>query len=55
MATKKGGSGGKESVTPPSNRATSDGSKKLRQGSSAGGRVMADESVAKKQGVRRKP
>jgi hypothetical protein len=55
MATKKSGRGGKESITPPSKKSTSDGSKKLRQGSSAGGRAMADEAVAKEQGVRRKP
>jgi hypothetical protein len=50
---KKSGSGGKERITPPSDKDTSAGGKLLRKGNPAGGRVMADRSVAKKQNVKR--
>lgn len=45
---------GKERIIPPSKRETHAGSRSLRQGSPAGGRVLADQSVAKRQGVKRK-
>ncbi len=54
-ASGKGGKGGKERIIPPSKKETSAGSKVLRKGNPAGGRVMADASVAKRQGVKRKP
>lgn len=41
---------GKERIIPPSKRETHAGSSSLRQGSPAGGRVLADQSVAKRQG-----
>jgi len=47
------GKGGKERIIPPSKRDTRAGSKALRKGNPAGGRVMADASVAKKQGAKR--
>lgn len=43
----------KEQITPPSKKETSSASPLLRAGSSAGARVMADRSVAKKQGATR--
>jgi hypothetical protein len=47
---------GKERIIPPSKKATRAGSKALRRGNPAGARAMADASVAKRQGVkRRKP
>lgn len=45
----------KERIIPPSKKDTSSGSKLLRAGNPAGGRVMADKSVAKKQGAKRPP
>jgi hypothetical protein len=49
------GKGGRERIIPPSKRETTSGSSALRKGSSSGARVMADASVAKKQGVKRPP
>ena len=42
----------KERIRPPTKRALSDAGKKLPKGSPADGRVLADESVARKQGVK---
>jgi len=41
----------KETIKPPTRKETTDASKALRNGSSAGGRVMADKSVAVRQGA----
>jgi hypothetical protein len=46
---------GKERIIPPSAKDTLAGSELLRAGNPAGGRVMADKSVAKRQGVKRPP
>ena len=43
----------KERITPPSKKDTSSASKALKGGSGIGGRVMADASVAKRQGAKR--
>jgi hypothetical protein len=43
----------KERITPPSKKDLRAASKELRRGSGPGGRVMADQSVAKRQGVKR--
>ena len=51
---KSGGKGGKETIKPPSRSELKDASKQLRAGHSSGGRTMADASVAKKEGVKRK-
>lgn len=40
----------KETIKPPTKRETSDASKELRKGHSSGGRVMAETSVATRQG-----
>lgn len=45
MATKK------ETIKPPTKKETTDASKALRKGHSSGARVMADKSVAVRQGV----
>jgi hypothetical protein len=45
------GKGAKETIKVPTKRELSNASDLLRQGSSAGGRVMADKSVAERQGV----
>ena len=45
----------KERIIPPSKKDLSAASKELRRGSGPGGRVMADQAVAKKQGVKRPP
>jgi len=45
----------KEVIKPPTNKELADASKEMRKGHSAGGRVMADQSVAKRQGVAKKP
>jgi hypothetical protein len=52
-AKTKSSKSGKEKIIPPSKKDTSEGSKLLRAGNPAGGRVMADKSVAKKQHVKR--
>jgi len=44
----------KETITPPSRKALSDGSKQLKKGHSSGGRTLADKSVAKREGAKRK-
>ena len=46
--------GGKERITPPSKKDLRSASRSLRRGNGPGGRVMADQSVAKKQGASRK-
>jgi hypothetical protein len=48
----KGGRGGKETIIPPNKKEGSAASGLLRKGSSAGARVMADLSVAKREGVK---
>lgn len=46
----------KERIIPPSKKDLRQASKALRRGSGIGGRVMADQAAAKRQGVkRRKP
>lgn len=44
----------KETITPPSKKELRDASKELRKGHSSGGRTMADQSVAKREGAKRK-
>jgi len=44
----------KETIKPPTARELKDASKELRKGHSSGGRTMADASVAKREGVRRR-
>jgi hypothetical protein len=44
----------KERITPPSKKDVRQASKDMRKGSGPGGRVMADQSAAKRQGVTRK-
>ncbi|OIQ82572.1 hypothetical protein GALL_356420 [mine drainage metagenome] len=41
----------KETIKPPTKKETTNASQALRKGQSAGGRVMADKSVAVRQGV----
>ncbi len=43
----------KETIKPPTKRELADASKQLRAGHSSGGRVMADKSVAVREGVSR--
>jgi hypothetical protein len=43
----------KERIIPPNKKEGSAGSRDLRKGGSAGARVMADLSVAKRQGAKR--
>lgn len=43
----------KEKIIPPSKKDIRAASKELRRGSGPGGRVMADQSVAKRQHVKR--
>jgi hypothetical protein len=45
----------KETIKPPTKKDLKDASKELRKGRPSGGRVMADASVAARQGVKRKP
>ena len=45
----------KETITPPTKRELSDASKQLKSGHSSGGRVMADKSVAVRQGATKSP
>jgi hypothetical protein len=47
MAEKK-----KERIVAPTKKALSDASKQLRKAHPSAGRAMADESVAKKQGIK---
>jgi hypothetical protein len=51
--TSTGNAGGKEKVTPPRARLLSREGAKLRKGDSAAGRILAEESVAVRQGVRK--
>ena len=44
----------KETITPLSKKSTKDASKELKRGHSSGGRTVADESVAKREGAKRK-
>jgi hypothetical protein len=44
----------KETITPPSERELTDASKLLIRKHQAGGRVMADASVAKREGVKKR-
>lgn len=44
---------GKETIVPPSKKATSDAAKNIKSGSPSAGRVLADASVAKREGVKR--
>lgn len=48
---KGGKGGGKETIKPPTRRELTDGSKELRKGHPAGGRVLAEKSAAVRQGV----
>lgn len=41
----------KERITPPTKRELKDASRLLRQGHPAGGRVLADKSVAVREGA----
>ena len=41
----------KEVIKPPTRRETTDASKELQKGHSAGGRVLAERSVAVRQGA----
>ncbi len=41
----------KETIKPPNRKELSSASKEMKGGSSAGGRVMAEKSVAVRQGV----
>ena len=44
----------KETIIPPNKKELTPASKLLRSGNQAGGRVMADKSVAARQGITRK-
>ena len=44
----------KETITPPAKKALKDASKQLKKGHPSGGRTLADESVAKREGASRK-
>ena len=44
----------REVIKPPTRKELFDASKEMRKGHSSGGRVMADQSVAKRQGVAKK-
>ncbi len=56
MTKKTGNKGGKkETIKPPAKKETKAASPLLKKGNSAGGRVMFDASVAKRQGVTSKP
>ncbi len=46
--------GGKERIIPPSNKDVRSAAKQMPKGSGPAGRVMADRSAAKRQGVTRK-
>jgi len=43
----------KERIIPPSRKDLSQASRLLKKGSGAGGRVLADASVAKREGAKR--
>jgi hypothetical protein len=42
----------KETIKPPTKKELTDASKELKKGHSAGGRILAEASVAKRQGVK---
>ena len=46
--------GGKERIIPPSKKDVSSAARQMPKGSGIAGRVMADRSVANKQGATRK-
>lgn len=48
---KKGEKGEKETIKPPTKKELTDASKLLKKGHSSGGRVMADKSVAVREGI----
>jgi hypothetical protein len=52
-ASTKKGAGRKERITPPKTKLLSREANKLRQGDPAAARILAEESVAVRQGVRR--
>jgi hypothetical protein len=43
----------KETIIPPAKKALKDASKELKKGHPSGGRTLADQSVAKREGVAR--
>jgi hypothetical protein len=43
----------KETITPQSKAALKDAGRELRKGHSSGGRTLADQSVAKREGAKR--
>ena len=45
------GSGNKETIKPPSKKALADASQELKKQHPSGGRTLADQSVAVKQGL----
>jgi len=45
----------KETIIPPSKKDLKDASKELKRGHPAGGRTLADQSVAKREGAKRPP
>lgn len=49
---KKPTKAGKETIKPPTKKELTDASQELKAGHSSGGRVLADASVAKRQGVK---
>ena len=53
MAKGKGKGGGKETITPPSAKMATKASAGLRAGNPVAARVMADISVASREGVKR--
>ena len=50
---KSSGKGGRERVTPPKPKLLSREATQLRKGDPAAGRILAEESVAVRQGVRK--
>ena len=54
MAEKGSRRDGKETIKPPSKKELADGSKQLKKQHPSGARTMADASVAKRQGAKRK-
>jgi hypothetical protein len=52
MANSSGsGKRGKEIIKPPTKKELKDASEQLRKGHSSGGRTLADESVAVREGI----
>ena len=54
MAKERTGGGRKERITPPKTKLLSREGPKLRRGDPAAGRILAEESVAVRQGVRKR-